>query len=46
MVSRNDIFSLSSDVTYSELLSQLKDSPTQEYQYGKKILKTLWVFFT
>ena len=46
MVSRNDIFSLSSDVTYSELLSQLKDSPHSRIPVWKKILKTLWVFFT
>ncbi len=36
MVSRNDIFSLSSDVTYSELLSQLKDSPHSRIPVWKK----------
>ena len=46
MVSRNDIFSLSSDVTYSELLSQLKDSPHSRIPVWKKNPENIVEFFT
>ena len=36
MVSRNDIFSFPSDVTYSELLSKLKESPHSRIPVWKK----------
>ncbi len=36
MVSRNDIFSISSDVSYSQLLSQLKESPHSRIPVWKK----------
>ena len=39
MVPRKDIFSLPAKINYNDLIEKLDESPTLEYQCGKRILR-------